>query len=91
MTHEEFDKFMAVHPDLVEQFRKDRRIWVSHIPSVQLRSFTDHLSKLVGCALVSTQIEPELEFVFYDPDADGNSDNELLDISHERAGDSMRV
>jgi len=91
MTQEEFDKFMAVHPGLIDQFHKDRRIWVSHIPSVQLRSFTDHLSKLFGCPLLSTQIEPELEFVFYDPEAAGNPDNELLDLSHERAGDTVSL
>ncbi|WP_122050622.1 hypothetical protein [Asaia bogorensis] len=91
MTHEEFDKFMAVHPDLVEQFQRDRRIWVSHIPSIQLRSFTEHLGKLVGCRLLSTQIEPELESVIYDPEAFGNSDNELLDLAHRRAGESMYI
>ncbi|WP_438383906.1 hypothetical protein ABHV46_06725 [Asaia sp. BMEF1] len=35
-------------------------------------------------------MEPELELVFYDPQAPGNSENELIELAHERAGDLDR-
>ncbi|MFC0502245.1 hypothetical protein [Asaia krungthepensis] len=89
MTHKEFRKFVDSHPGLVEEFRKDRRIWISHIPSVQLRDLTERLEQLVGCPLTCLQLEPELEFVFFDEKAPGNSENELLELSHERAGDCL--
>lgn len=77
------------HPGIVQQFKSDRRVWVSHLPSVHLSSFTEHLSAYLGCELVCTQVEPELEFVFYDPHFAGNSPNTLSDAAHERAGESL--
>ncbi|GBR05991.1 hypothetical protein HW511_01005 [Asaia siamensis] len=87
MTQAEFERYLAAHPHLLTPFAQERRIWISHLPSVQIRSFTDYLGEAVGCSLVCTQMEPELEFVFYDPQAPGNSENELIELAHERAGD----
>ena len=90
MTRAEFERYLADHPHLLTPFAQERQIWVSHLPSVQIRSFTAHLSEAVGCFLVCTQMEPELELVFYDPQAQGNSENELVELALECAGNLDR-
>lgn len=87
MTKEEFEKILTANPGLAREFEVDRRVWISHLPSVQLSSFTDRLSAHLGCTLACTQMEPELEFVFFDPSAIGNSENELLEVARKRAGE----
>lgn len=89
MTKEEFEKFIAAHPGISHQFESNRRVWVSHLPSVHLPSFTGHLSTYLECDLACTQMEPELEFVFYDPHFEGNSQNALINAAKERAGEFL--
>ncbi|RUT26334.1 hypothetical protein C0V97_06285 [Asaia sp. W19] len=87
MTKAEFETYLVAHPQISRDLERERRVWVSSLPSTQIERFTAFLGERLGMTLAFRQIEPELEFVLYDPEAAGNGSNDLLTLAQQRAGE----
>lgn len=85
MNKEDVLEYLQKHNEIREHFKSKRRFWISYIPRPCVKIFTDTLSEEFNCKLICREIPPLWEFVFYDPDTDGNGTEELESIAKKRA------
>lgn len=82
---DEIERILALHPNIEKQFAAKRRFWIPYAPRPLISSYERLLSQHFGARLLVWEIPPNYEFVFYEPGADGNDREELLDTARRRA------
>lgn len=85
-SEESVRRYLQQHPEIERQFEAKRRFWVPYIPRPQLPIFTKVLSEYFSCPLQVFEIQPNFEFVFFDPEEEGNEYEALREVAHQRAG-----